>query len=393
MVLGIASCALNDAPVGERRVNPTGTKAIEEIDSLLAHLVEDGSAAGISWAIRIGDGAPIARTHGVADIATRKLVRNTDSFRIASVTKPITATAVLKLVETQKLSLQDRLSTFFPSYPNGDDITVYQLLSHTAGIPNWWEGELPQDTPAEFPMCPEPHRYLQHMKVASIFKPGEFYKYSNSGYVLLGEIIDKVSGQPYERFLAENIFGPTGMATSEMEHMGKPSLHWVHGYVRVPEGGFSDPEIYHMPFAAGGLRSTALDLLTFMDALLAAKIVPRELMEQMTSYALLSDGRYTFEAPFVGPNSRPPTPQDNVANRGYGLGFNLMELYGTPVYYHSGGIAGFNSYVLHVPKTRTTIVLLSNTEDGLVPALKEIQRIVIAIPPELDPTPIALQKP
>jgi D-alanyl-D-alanine carboxypeptidase len=385
MVLGITGCALNDTPATDRRISLARAEAIEEIDSILERLVADGTTAGISWAIGTGDGAAIARAHGLADIATQKPLRPTDSFRIASVTKPITAAAVLKLIETQKLSLQDRLSRFFPDYPNGESIKIYQLLSHTAGIPNWWEGELPPDTPAEFPMCPEPHRYLQEMKLASFFKPGESFKYSNSGYVLLGEIIEKASGQTYERFLAENIFRPTGMTTSEMEHIERPSPHWVTGYARVAGGGFSDPQLYHMPFAAGGLRSTALDLLKFMDALLAGKIIPRDLAKQMTTYASLGDGRYTFEAAFVAANSRPPTPQANLAKRGYGLGFNLMEIHDTLVYYHSGGIAGFNSYVLHVPKNRTTVVLLSNTEDGLVPALKEIQRIVITIPPELEP--------
>jgi CubicO group peptidase (beta-lactamase class C family) len=220
------------------------------------------------------------------------------------------------------------------------------------------------------------------MKNSSLFEPGAFYRYSNSGYVLLGEIIEITSGRTYEQFLAEHVFAPAGMRDTVLEHIERPSSSWVKGYVRGKDGaaGFSDPEVYHMPFAAGGLRSTASDVARFHHALLGGKIIRQDLVARMTSYATVSDGRFTYEAPFIAAGAAPRKPQENIARRGYGYGFNLMDLYGTPVSYHSGGIAGFNSYLLHVPKTRTTIVLLANTEDGLVPALKQVQKIAVEMP-------------
>jgi D-alanyl-D-alanine carboxypeptidase len=316
-------------------------------------------------------------SYGLADLETHRALLPDAPMRVASLTKPLTAAAMMKLVEMKRLSLADPLSKFFPDYPNGQAITVYQLLSHTSGIPNWWDGDLPTDTPVEFPMCPEPHRYLARMKVASQFEPGAFYKYSNSGYVLLGEIIEQVSGEPYERFLRHHVFAQAQMARTSLELIDRPAANWAHGYVQVRETKtFKEPERYHMPFAAGGLRSTAEDMLRFMEALRAGKIVSRKGVAQMTSYAQTNDGRLTFESPFLAPGAPAPKPQEHIAKRGYGLGFNVMELHGTSVYFHSGGIAGFNAYLIHVPRSDTTLVAIANTEDALVPALKDILSVV-----------------
>ncbi len=376
-LLVASGCASMDTSKQGSGEDAARTAKIAQIDALLEDLVTDGKAAGIALGIQVEDEDPIIKAYGLADVSTRRKIHGNDQFRIASVTKPLTATAVLKLVEMRKLSLDDQISKFFPAYPNSENITIYQLLSHTSGIPNWWEGELPSDTPKDFPMCAEPHRYLARMKTASTFPPGGFYKYSNTGYVLLGEIIAKLSRQSYDDFLAEHVFAPAGMNNTAMEYIDEPSDTWVKGYARGsdPAVSFVDPEIYHMPFAAGGLRSSVPDLLKFMNALLGGEIVSRERVAQMTSYARVNDGRPTYEARFVAPGNAPSKSQESIDKRGYGFGFNLMELYGRPAYYHSGGIAGFNSYLLHVPENRTTIVLLANTEDGLVPGLNQVLKI------------------
>lgn len=354
---------------------------IKELDTLIQKLILENKAAGIALGIQIGDEKPFTREYGFADLSIRRKVEVTHQFRIASITKPFTATAILKLVELNKLSLDDNLYTFFPDYPNGKSISIYQLLSHTSGIPNWWDGEMPENTPGNFPMCVDPHQYLQHMKKTSLFVPGEFYSYSNSGYVLLGEIIEKVSGKPYNDFLNENIFAPAGMTDTEIEYIEKNSGQWAKGYAydttsAVP---FVEPEVYHMPFAAGGLRSTVLDLLVFMKALNSEKIIGEELVNAMTSYALLKDGRPVYEGRYSPNKSTVLKQQEKTEKIGYGLGFKLREQNQVPFYYHDGGIAGFQSYLLHVPKNNTTIVLLANTEDGIVEVLRDIRKIAIEI--------------
>ena len=215
------------------------------------------------------------------------------------------------------------------------------------------------------------------MKVGSQFEPGTAYKYSNSGYVLLGEIIEQASGEPYEDFLRRHVFAQARMASTALELIDRPASNWVLGYVQVPDTrSFKEPERYHMPFAAGGLRSTAEEMLRFMETLRAGKIISRKAVDQMTSYAQLNDGQFTFEAPFLAQGAPKPKTQEHIAKRGYGLGFNVMELHGTSVYFHSGGIAGFNAYLIHVPRTDTTLVTIANTEDALVPVLKDLLRVV-----------------
>lgn len=372
--------ASSNLSAGTASVDTDRSAKLQQLNAEIERLVTEGHTAGISFAIQVRKELRTTGAYGVRDLRDRARVHESDRFRIASITKTITATAVLKLTELGKLSLRDPISKMFPEYPNGERITIYHLLSHTSGIPNWWEGELPSDAPEDFPMCSEPHRYLQRMTTASLFEPGEFYKYSNSGYVLLGEIIEKISGHTYERFVADRIFTPAGMQSTQMEYIERPSSSWVQGYVGGEGATFSNPEVYHMPFSAGGLRSTATDLLNFLNALLAGRIISDTLVQQMTSYARLNDGRRNFEAPFIAPGSSPPQPREGISNSGYGLGFNLTELYGTPVYRHSGGIAGFNSLILHVPKNGVTIVLLANTENGLVPGLQRIRKLVTEIP-------------
>jgi CubicO group peptidase (beta-lactamase class C family) len=353
-------------------------KKINELDTLIQSLILKNKVAGVAFGIQIGDAIPNTREYGFSDLAVKTKVAPMLQFRIASITKPFTATAILKLVEQKKLSLNDKLGTFFQDYPNGKNISIYQLLSHTSGIPNWWDGELPEGTPKNFPMCTHPHQYLQRMKKSALFAPGEFYSYSNTGYVLLGEIIEKISGKSYDDFLRENIFVPAGMTKTEIEHIERSSEQWVKGYAidttrTVP---FVEPEVYHMPFAAGGLRSTVLDLLKFIKALNTEKIISAASVREMTSYALLKSGRPVYEGRY---NSTATRSQENTEKIGYGLGFKLREHNQLPVYYHDGGIAGFQSYLIHVPKNNTTIVLLANTEDALVQVLKDIRQIATEI--------------
>jgi D-alanyl-D-alanine carboxypeptidase len=381
--LVLAGCAGPD--VARKAVAPQAMTAnsarIAEIDRLVRQTVTDGKAAGIAYGIQVADGPAVTREYGLADIPAGRRVASGDQFRIASITKSMTAVAVLRLVELGKLSLADTVARFFPEYPDGKKISVYQLLSHTAGIPNWWEGGLPPDTPADFPMCAQPHRYLQAMKTAALFSPGAQFSYSNSGYVLLGEIIEIASGQSYEAFLAQNVFMPADMNDTEMERAGKVSARWVSGHVLDPAkpGSFAPAATYAMPFAAGALRSTAADLLKFARALRSGGLLKPDSVRSMTTYAQLADGRPVYEGEYLPPNAPHGQPPGYIAKHGYGFGLNIMELYGTPAYYHSGGIAGFNSYLIHIPKNRTTIALFANTENGIVPPLEAVLKIATEI--------------
>ncbi len=251
---------------------------IDELDSIVINFTKQNKSVGIEFGVQISNMEPVIKRYGYSDLETKSALKETDLFRIASITKIFTATAIMKLVQAGKMSLNDKLNTFFPHYPNGNNISVYQLLSHTSGIPNWWDGGLPDIKPKSFPMCEKPHLYIQEMKKPFIFEPGEFYSYSNTNYVLLGEIIEQVSSQSYEKFLKENILGPAKMTETEMEHIEKTSKFWVKGYAydETKKTPFIAPEIYHMPFSAGGLRSNSVELLKFMNTLNSGEIVKKK---------------------------------------------------------------------------------------------------------------------
>lgn len=351
--------ARNDADA----ISVQNQSKINHIDSLLQSLISENKSPGISFGIKIDSAKPIFKAYGLSDISINRKVKNNDQFRIASITKSFTATAIMQLVQQGELSLDDTIEEFFPDFPKANEINIYRLLSHTSGIPSWYEVKMPDSTPTDFPMCETPHKYIQGMEKLFFFEPGEKYYYSNSGYVLLGEIIEKVSGETYGQFLKENLFEPSGMTDTEMEYSEDKSPEWVkgYGYDENDSVPFIDPERYPMPFSAGGLRSTAPDLLKFMIALNSGKLISEEFRTKMTSYANLNSGKKTVMANFWFPaDFVMPEMPEGLNEFGYGLGFQLMEKYGTPVTFHVGSISGFQSYLVYIPKSNTTIAILTN---------------------------------
>ena len=356
--------------------------AADRIDGLLLELMEDHRSAGLSFALQIDDSLTMNGVYGFANYEEEEPIEQHSRFRIASITKPITATAILQLQEQGLLSLQDKISGYFPNFPKGDSITVYHLLSHTSGIPNWWEGGMPADEPADFPMCQNPHSYLERMQTPSLFEPGTHHYYSNSGYVLLGEIIEIVTGQTYEQFIRSNIFEPAKMNHTEMEYIERAiPQNWAKGYAWAPEEPhFIAPEVYHMPYSAGGLRSTSIDLLRFLTALLEGELLDTSTVRQMMSYAILDNGQVVHEQLFSPEGGAQHFPK-YIRKWGYGLGFQIAENFGQKFVFHGGCIAGFNSVLIHTPHNNTKLVILSNTEDGILARLQKIEKTVASIEP------------
>lgn len=346
--------------------------AIHQIDSLIQSLINSKKSAGFTLGIQIHADKPYLKEYGVSDVQTKQPVKSTSIFRIASVTKPMTAVAIMSLVEKGKLSLNDKLTKFFKDFPNGNKITIYHL-------PNWWDGGMPTNEPKDFSMCKQPHLYLQQMKSTSFFEPGSKHSYSNSGYVLLGEIIELTSGMSYETYLHAAIFKKAGMKNTMIENEKNENANWVKGYKQnsSTDTTFSAPDIYAMPFSAGALRSNASDLLRFLSAFNEAKLVKDSTIKSMTAQAVTNSGLPVYDAMYFPPDFTPPNPPAHIKKYGYGLGFSLMEIYDVPVVWHSGGIAGFNAILMYLPKTKAKIILLSNTENGIVPIWEELQKIIV----------------
>ena len=385
VILSFLGCKIeNKKEISQNVIKPItdfNQSKIAEIDSLVQTLIDKDKSAGASLGIQIADFKPVLKTYGFSNISTKKKVEVIDQFRIASITKSFTGTAIFQLVNTGKLSLDDTIDKFFKDFPKGNQITIYQLLSHTSGIKNWYEVKMPDDTPSDFPMCEEPQKYIKRMEEMFLFEPGELYYYSNTGYVLLGEIIEVLSGRDYETYLKEEIFMPSGMTDSEMEIKSNFSEQWVkgYGYNQNQSIPFVEPEQYAMPFSAGGLRSTPADLLKFMNMLNSGKLIPEEFVRLMTSYAIINGKGEVIEDNFYfPPDFERPNPPKWLQKYGYGLGFQRMDIYNSAAVWHAGGIAGFQTVLIHIPKNNTTLVLLTNTDGsgGYSSIWGEIQRIL-----------------
>ena len=352
----------------------------KKIDQLISQLVVDKRTVGVAYNIQIDNVISNNNEFGFDDLEKKTIIQKNAQFRIASMTKPFTATAIMQLIEKGKLSLNDTIYKFFPSLANASKITIYQLLSHTSGIPNWFEAEMPKDEPKNFPMCKNPHTFIERMGIISLFEPGTYHAYSNTGYVLLGEIIEIVSGQSYFEYLKANILKPANMVDTEMEYVEYTSPKWVKGYGYNPElsNPFTKPEFYHMPFSAGGLRSSTSDVMKFMEALETGKLIRKETFEKMTTYAVINNGQAVYDNIFSPTGQKPQFPS-NITKMGYGLGFQIIENFGTKIISHGGDIAGFNSVMMIIPKSNTRIVILSNTENGILSKLRDIEKAVTDI--------------
>ena len=307
------------------------------MDQVIESHVSAGTFMGTVLVAR--DGAVIVdRAYGMANVEWDVPNTTATKFRLGSVTKQFTAAAILLLEERGKLNADDRVKSHLPDSPMAwDRITIFNLLTHTAGIPNFTAS-------ADYNTIKLSARSADAAVAAFRdrpldFGPGEQMSYSNSGYLVLGAIIEKVSGQTYEKFVADNLFAPAGMTDSGYDSNAAIIKRRASGYVRTP-AGLTNAGYLHMsiPHAAGALYSTTHDLLKWQQALFAGKIVSKASLDRMI------------------------TPFKND----YALGVTSTIVNGRRVIAHGGGIDGFNTHLAYYPDSRTVVVVLSNV-NGAVP--------------------------
>lgn len=355
---------------------------IHQIDSLIQRLVLEKHTAGVSFGVQVNDNTPFIASYGIADIENDTKVTSSTIFSLASITKPITAMGIGILAQEKKISFDDTIDRYFHDYPNGHKITVYHLLSHTSGIPETWIGGLPENISSDWTIASNPHLVLQKMKNPSMFEPGTKYSYSSSGYLLLGEIIEQVSGQSYQDFIKEKILEKHGADQSFIDEKGMEKTNmWSKGYgIKITDSIKNEKAFFKQDFEAfnlksfGGLKSNPTDLLEILNKFFNAKIVNDNILKQMTSYAKTTNGNYVYDELFLPSGFEPPKFPDYLEKNGYGLGFSLMKMYDVPVVWHSGGMPGYNAVFAHFPNSNTTIVMCSNTDNGLIPEYENIMK-------------------
>jgi CubicO group peptidase (beta-lactamase class C family) len=266
-------------------------------------------------------------------------------FRLGSITKQFTATLILQLVEQGKIKLDGKLIDYLPDYrkDTGAKVTIHNLLSHTSGIPSY------TSLPGFFAnVSRNPFTVDEFIKKYTSgdleFEPGTKFVYDNSGYFLLGAIIEKVTGKPYEQVLKENIFDPLGMKNSGYDQWKTIIGKRATGYTQTPRGYETAPYLdMSIPYAAGSLYSTVEDLYLWDQALYGDKILSAKSKELMF------------------------TP--NLNNYGYGFVMTKATLAPptklvVPVIQHGGGINGFNTQIVRMTNEKRLIVLLDNAEHG-----------------------------
>jgi len=256
----------------------------------------------------------------------------TTKFRLGSVTKQFTAASILLLEERGKLKVEDPVKKYIPDAPAAwDKMTIFHVLTHTAGIPNFTSFP---DYQSSEPFATTPEKLVARFRDKPLeFEPGERMNYSNSGYVLLGYLIERVSGQSYERFLQENIFTPLAMKDSGYDSNSAVIARRAAGYAPSPNGPVNAGFIHmSIPFAAGALYSTTEDLLRWEQGLFGGKLLSAASLKKMT------------------------TPFKND----YAFGLTVMKVNGRNWISHNGGIEGFNTLVAYEPENKLAVVVLGN---------------------------------
>jgi CubicO group peptidase (beta-lactamase class C family) len=271
-------------------------------------------------------------------------------FEIGSMTKQFTAMLVLQFVNVGKLRLDGHVSEYLPYYrrDTGQQITISELLSHTSGVPNFIDAPGFLDGPASRAHY-SVRKFVQKYCSGELrFRPGSKFAYSNSGYFLLGAVLEQVSGESYERLLQERIFQPLGMKDSGYTHADAIIDHRAAGYERT-SSGLRNARYYDMsiPYAAGALYSTVEDLFLWDQALYGERLLPAKLRELLF--------------------------KPNLESYGYGWALLVPEAgapyAGESIPMHGGAIFGFQSVIERIVQHRELIVLLDNTE---CPKLLEI---------------------
>jgi CubicO group peptidase (beta-lactamase class C family) len=261
-------------------------------------------------------------------------------FRIASLTKQFTAACILLLQESGRLNVHDAISRYLSGLPQAwQAITVHQLLTHTSGVPNSTNGS---DNAKSDRIGATPRQLIEPVANRPLdFTPGTNWSYSNTGYILLGMIVEKVSGQSYADFLKTNIFEPLGMRDSGYDRAKDILKGRASGY-EIVDGRIANADFIDMsvPFSAGGIYSTVEDMYRWSEALTEnGKLLSTESLKQMfTEY-----------------------PEATHEGQHYGYGVVISRLkFGRLLYYHGGGVNGFSSSIQRYPEGRVCIVVLSN---------------------------------
>ncbi len=321
-----------------------GQTKTEQLDELLNLYTEYGQFNGSVLVSEKGE-VIYKRGFGMANMEWDIPNQSNTKHRLGSITKQFTAMLILQLVEQGKLKLDVPIVTYLPDYPksSGEKITIHHLLTHTSGIPNYTS--FPNFFKNESRNPYSPQEFVKVFADSTLdFTPGEKFSYSNSGYFLLGVIIEKVTGKSYEEVLQENILVPLKMNDTGFDHHNVILKNRATGYERRGNSYINADYLdMSIPYAAGSMYSTVEDLYLWDQALYTEQILPRKYTDLLFTPYIPAFGSHYGYGWVIGKAPIGKTKDSlNVVN-------------------HGGGINGFNTLITRVPSDKNLIVLLNNT--------------------------------
>jgi D-alanyl-D-alanine carboxypeptidase len=354
-------------PPDDRLINAWGTLDREKAQQLQAVLDDEVNlqkVPGFQAFVRTSDGKTWSGVSGTTDLARKNLMQREDILRIGSVTKTFTAVIVLKLVEEGRLNLDDFIAKWFPDFPNAEQISVRQLLSHTSGIP--------EIIPRVIMKSIIPSTYWQPEELvnmiaqdASNFTPRGKYEYSNTNFIMLGLVAEKISGESITQLLHEQIIDPLNLEHTYFIPYEQAPARLVPGFERdmasIPgmlDIGVDNTSWATAAFTSGALASTADDLGVFFDHLFTGDLLSPASMKEMTTF---------IDAPNLG------IPEQT----GYGLGLMQLEVSGQELVGHIGWFMGSTAIAMHAPDKNYTIVVTCNlSTPDLVAVVAGLQKVI-----------------
>lgn len=326
-----------------------------QFDELLADYNEPDSPGATALVYKNGK-VLYRKALGMANLELDVLMKPENVFELGSITKQFTAVSILMLIEQGKLGLDDEITKYLPEYPTkGKKITIHNLLNHTSGIKSYTNmGSFMAMTRED----KTPIEIIDHFKNEPMdFDPGEQWSYNNSGYIILGHIIENISGKSYAEYIDENIFKPLGMLNSYYGSKFNLIKNRAIGY--TPNGdGFQKANFLSMtlPYAAGSLMSNVDDMVKWHKAIHNNTLITSESKAKAFTNTTL--------------NNREPT--------NYGYGWQIDEINGIPSIEHGGGIFGYVTQGVYVPSENVYVIVLTN-RDGASPQDATVKMAALAI--------------
>jgi CubicO group peptidase (beta-lactamase class C family) len=359
LYLAIALTSLAAAVAAAQTAEPSRATLVAQLDAMARGTSGTGTAASLAVAVTHGPDTLLLRAYGLADQMAGRLATPHTIYEIGSLTKQVTAAAIMRLVDQRKISLDDDVAQYLPGIPfNGRHVTVRRLLNHTSGIHNYtndpeWKRHWSEDV--------LPETVVGWVAPAMFdFAPGEKMAYSNTGYTLLGMIIEKVSGRTYGAFVQQELFGPLGLSETAYCQSHPTDAMVATGYTeRNHQLVRADYLSLTIPYAAGAICSSVADFVRWELALHGGRVVTEESYTRMITPETLADG----------------------TRLNYGFGMTVGLLGGHPATMHGGEVNGFASAQVYLPKDAVAVVVLTN-DDWATPQIValDLARLVLGIP-------------